>query len=329
MRRNICPALTALLSVMLLSGCNDSTYSEPGVEKNTEPSSTNRQTDMAFTPSTDCSGNEVFSEECIYDPNEQPELKYADYVYAPPSEASEISFAVDSIVRKVEFSYYQNDGREDLPEDIVDELMHYATTNDLIAENERLQWIGVDKYDINSDGTDDYIIEGQVMRDDIVSVSAGDYPHQYFDRVYISDDEQYRAYDFPASKYKCYYILSSVCNGYCSFISDLNSLSLIYFDGNDYATETIGAEYTWEYLDDTTVKITCYPSQTGDGYVIAKCLYGSDIVRHTLFYSCLADGSPCVPSDGEVDFYIELTESAPQQNDFWIGPIEIKYAAVD
>lgn len=329
MRRNICPALTALLSVMLLSGCNDSTYSEPGVEKNTEPSSTNRQTDMAFTPSTDCPGKEVFSEECIYDPNEQPELKYADYVYAPPSEASEISFAVDSVVRKVEFSYYQNDGLEDLPTDIVDELMHYATTNDLIAENERLQWIGVDKYDINSDGTDDYIIEGQIMRDDIVSVSAGDYPHQYFDRVYISDDEQYRAYDLPVSKYKCYYILSSVCNGYCSFISDMNSLSLIYFDGSDYVTETIGAEYTWEYLDDTTVKITCYPSQTGDGYVIAKCLYGSDIVRHTLFYSCLADGSPCIPSDGKVDFYIELAESAPQQNDFWIGPIEIKYAAVD
>lgn len=321
MKSNISLMAITLLSVMLLSSCNDLTHS-PIIENNTETISSSNQTDMSFTTSIDFSENKIFSEESLDHQSQQLDIK--DYVYAPPDEASECSFAVDNIVRKVEFSYYRNDEFEALPDSIFDELQSYVTANDLVAENERLEWIGVDKFDINSDGTDDYIIEGQVMPVDIRSVNAGDYPHQSFNRIYIYDNGKYRAYDFPASKYKCYYILSSACNGYSSFISDLNSLSLIYFDGSNYATKTIGAEYTWEYLDNSIIKITCYPSQIEDGYVVAKCLYDSDIIKHTLFYSCLADGSPCIPSDGKVDFYIELTESAPQQNDFWIGPIEIK-----
>lgn len=330
MKRNISLMIIVLLSIMLLSSCNDLTHSKPIIENHTDPTSSDCQTGMSFITSTDFSDNETFSEESIDYQNTQLEKKEANYVYAPPIEAFESNFAVDNIVRKVEFSYYHNGEFGDLPKKIFDELIHYVTTNNLVAENERLEWIGVDKFDINSDGTDDFIIEGQVMPASIESVSAGDYPHQYFNRIYVSDNEEYFAFDFPTSKYKCYYILSSACNGYSSFISDLNSLSLIYFDGSEYVTKTIGADYTWEYLDNSIVKITCYPYQIEDRYVIAKCLYDSNIVQHTLFYSCLADGSPCIPSDEKIDFYIELTEYAPQQqNDFWIGPIEIKYVAVD
>lgn len=322
--------ITVLLSIMLLSGCNDSNHSKQIIENHVEAASSDRQTSISFVESTNSSENETFSEESIDHQNAQPEKKEANYVYSPPAKASECHFTVDDIVRKIEFSYYQSGEFGAFPDSIIAELISYVATNKLVAENERLEWIGVDKFDINSDGMEDYIIEGQVMSADIKSVTAGDYPNQYFNRIYISDNEKYRAFDFPASKYKCYYILSSTCNGYSSFISDLNSLSLIYFDGNDYVAKAIGTEYTWEYLDNSIVKITCYPCQIEDGYVIAKCLYDSDYIRHTLFYSCLADGSPCISSEGKAEFYIELTESAPQkQNDFWIGPIEIKYVTLE
>ena len=72
--------ITVLLSIMLLSGCNDSNHSKQIIENHVEAASSDRQTSISFVESTNSSENETFSEESIDHQNAQPEKKEANYV---------------------------------------------------------------------------------------------------------------------------------------------------------------------------------------------------------------------------------------------------------
>ena len=65
MKRNISLMIIVLLSIMLLSSCNDLTHSKPIIENHTDPTSSDCQTGMSFITSTDFSDNETFSERAL------------------------------------------------------------------------------------------------------------------------------------------------------------------------------------------------------------------------------------------------------------------------
>lgn len=250
------------------------------------------------------------------------------YLYIPPNEAYEAEFVVDNIVHKLDFKYYRNDGTSNLPSEIVSEINYYV--NEGKAENEHLEWLGEDRFDMNSDGVDDYIIEGHVTTDNPF----------YFTRIvrmYISNNNMgFDAVDIPSSKYDNNdYILSTKTNNYNDYLGHTysNGFSLMCFDGEDAysVSRTLGKEYTWEYLDDNLLKITySYSEGTENEYAIAKPLFGANVLENTLLYSSLSDGTPTVCDSEKIEFYIRLTDNAPKNpNDFWIGPIEFEYISAN
>lgn len=72
--------ITVLLSIMLLSGCNDSTHSKLIIENHAEAASSDRQTSISFIESTDSS-----SEESIDHQNAQPIAYFALPVVSIPT----------------------------------------------------------------------------------------------------------------------------------------------------------------------------------------------------------------------------------------------------
>ena len=260
----------------------------------------------------------------------------SEYTYSPPEAAFDVEFARDNIICRVDYQYYPNDETAELPEYIFADINSYA---DEYISNLKydcsLERIGVYTFDINSDGLDDYIVIGE-----ITNGGFSFYPYT-IERLYIQDGNGgFNVVDFPASggKIGTLYdnILSTKTNGYNDFMGYYNeneSIVLISFDGNSTYSETeaLNRDYTWEYLDNDILKITVYAYSHENDIAIAKPLLDSDCIEHMLLYSSLPDGTPSasIPQtygSNIFEFYVKRTDKAPEKwNDFWIGPIEVKY----
>lgn len=263
------------------------------------------------------------------------EKEQSEYVYAPPPAALDVEFARDNIVCSVDYQYYPNNETAELPEYIFADINSYA---DEYISNFKydcsLDRIGVYMFDINSDGLDDYIVIGE-----IANGGFSLYPYT-IERLYIQDGNGgfINVVDFPASGGQggTLYdnILSTKTNGYNDFMGYYNkSIVLISFDGNStYSeTETLDKDYTWEYLDNDILKIIVYAHSHENDIAVAKPLLDSDYIENMLIYSSLPDGTPSVSvpqtyGSNIFEFYVKRTDKAPEKwNDFWIGPIEVKY----
>lgn len=258
-----------------------------------------------------------------------------EYIYSPPASALDVEFVRDKIIHKLEYTYYRNDGTAELPEFILSDMNLYA--DEVISNDgcdQSFEWIGVDMFDINSDGLDDYIVVGQIIDMPFVSKQEGDAPYMSIERIYVLNEKGgFDAIDFPASCGKDTiqndHILSTRTNCYNEFIgSTYDGLLLKNFDGNSTYSETrtLSADYTWEYLDNSLLRITVCADGHENEIAVAKFLYDTDYTEHKLLYSSLPDGTPTVCDSGKFEFYIKLTEKAPEDpNDFWGGPIEVEY----
>ena len=254
-----------------------------------------------------------------------------------------MEFARDNIIYKLDYTYYRNDSTADLPEYIFSDINSYADEFISSAEYDRkLDWIGIDMFDINSDKLDDYVVVGQIMEKSFVSKQEGDAPYTQIERIYLSNGNGgFDIIDFPASSGKVGtlydYILSTKTNGYNDFMGySHDDILLISFDGNSTYSESeiLDRDYTWEYLDNDILKITVYAYSHENDIAIAKPLLDSDCIEHMLLYSSLPDGTPSasIPQtygSNIFEFYVKRTDKAPEKwNDFWIGPIEVKYIPV-
>lgn len=265
-----------------------------------------------------------------------------EYTYSPPAAALDVKFVRDNIIYKLDYTYYRNDGTADLPEYIFSDIDSFADEFILNSGYDyKFEWIGVDMFDINSDGLDDYIIVGQLMEMSFVSKEEGDAPYMSIERIYVPNgNDGFNVIDFPASCGKgstLYdYVLSTKTNGFNDFMgSSHNGIVLISFDGNSTYSETeiLDKDFTWEYLDNGLAKITVYAPDNGHKNEIAvvKFIYDTDYVEHVLLYSSLPDGTPSSSVIGKngydvFEFYVRRTDKAPKKwNDFWVGSIEIKY----
>lgn len=269
----------------------------------------------------------------------------AEYEYTPPPAALDVEFARDNIIYKLDYTYYRNDGTAELPEFILSDINLYADEFISSAEYDRkLDWIGIDMFDINSDKLDDYIVVGQLMDKSFVSKQEGDAPYTQIERIYLSNGNGgFNTVDFPASdgKYGTLYdyILSTKTNGYNDFMdSSIDGILLISFDGKSTYSETeiLSMDYTWEYLDNDLVKIAipAFNDEYKNKIAVAKFIFDTDYVEHPLLYSSLPDGTPfgSIPQtygSNIFEFYVKRTDKAPEKwNDFWVGAIEVKFIPI-
>lgn len=261
--------------------------------------------------------------------------EYNEYVYSPPDAAFDVEFVRDNIICSVDYQYYPNDETAELPEYIFADINSYANEWISNAENDySFERIGVYMFDINSDGLDEYIVIGEI---DVKAPML--YPPYIIEKLYIQDGNNgFQAFDFPASSSKYGiedYILSTKTNGYNDFIGiGIDSFFTAVYDGNSayYEAETFcTGDYRWEYLDNDILKITVYTHSHENDIAVAKPLHDSDYIENMLIYSSLPDGTPSVSvpqmyGSNIFEFYVKRTDKAPEKwNDFWVGPIEIKY----
>lgn len=265
----------------------------------------------------------------------------AEYKYAPPAAAFDVEFARDNIICRVDYQYYPNDETADLPEYIFSDINSYA--NEFISNAEddyTLERIGVYMFDINSDGIDDYIVIGEIEKNEPY------YPY-IIEKLYIQNGNGgFNVVDFPAScgKDALLYdrILSTKTNGYSDFIgSSHNGILLISFDGNNTYSEAeiLSAPYNqrWEYLDNDLAKITigAPDNEHKNEIAVAKFFYDTDRAEHMLLYSSLPDGTPSSSIIGKngydvFEFYVKRTDKAPERWEDWgVGPIEVKFIPAD
>lgn len=269
-----------------------------------------------------------------------------EYEYSPPAAALDVDFVRDNIICRVNYQYYPNDETIDLPEYIFSDINSYADEFISSAKHDRkLDWIGFDMFDINSDKLDDYIVVGQLMEKSFVSKQEGDAPYTQIERIYLSDGNGgFNTVDFPASDGKggtLYdHVLSTKTNGYNDFMdSAIDGILLISFDGKSTYSETeiLSMDYTWEYLDNDLIKISIpvFNDEYKNKIAVAKFIFDTDYVEHSLLYSSLPDGTPfsSIPQaygSNKFEFYVKRTDKAPEKwNDFWVGAIEVKFISAD
>ena len=333
-----------ILYAAMLCGCSKNDAEEiseaavpetSSVTVTTESSVTTvTETETTTTGTTSVAASETSASETTADKEQ------SEYTYSPPEAAFDVEFARDNIIYKLDYTYYRNDSTADLPEYIFSDINSYADEFISSAKYDcKLDWIGIDMFDINSDRLDDYIVVGQIMEKSFVSKQEGDAPHTQIERIYLSNGNGgFNFIDFPASCGKGGtlhdHILSTKTNGFNDFMgSSHDGILLISFDGNNTYSETeiLDKDYTWEYLDNDLVRIICYDYHNKNEIAVAKLLYDTDCVEHILLYSSLPDGTPSVSipqtyDSNKFEFYVKRTDKAPEKwNDFWIGPIEVKY----
>ena len=338
--------IMAVLSLLMLTACtsntNKNTVGETSEIVTTSVITSESFSNEAVSEFSDTNANVTINtseSEAVTD------TEYGEYTYSPPDAALDVEFVRDNIIHKIEYSYYRNNGTAELPEFILSDMNSYA--NEFISNSEydySLEWIGVDMFDINSDGFKDYIVVGQIMDMLFVSKQEGDAPYIPIERIYVPNENGgFDVIAFPASCGKGTvnndHILSTKTNGYNDFLgSSDDGIILVNFDGNStyFKAEVLSEDYTWEYLDNDLVKIICYDNRNKNEIAVAKFLYDNGYTEHILLYSSLPDGTPSVSvpqtygSSKLFEFYVKRTDKAPERwNDWAAGPIEINFIPAD
>lgn len=330
--------LALIFCTAMLCGCSAKAGNEISETDITETSSVTVATESSAAVTeaeTTATETAATAETTAVANNEQIE-----YSYSPPDAALDVEFARDNIICRVEYKDYPNDKTAELPEYIFSDMNNYAqkviAENDILNKNSFvLEGIGVYMFDINSDGLDDYIVIGEIVENESMF-----YQPYIIEKLYIQDGNNgFQAIDFPASTAKYGikdYILSTKTNGYNDFIGiSVNGFFTAVYDGNSTYSEAeiLDIDYMWEYLDNDFVKITipAYNDEYKNKIAVAKFIFDTDCVEHMLLYSSLPDGTPSVSlpqtyGSNIFEFYVKRTDKAPEKwNDFWVGPIEIKY----
>lgn len=343
--------IIVLLLIMLLSSCNNQNITISDTTVSSSPTIEN-----VVGEDTSNSKTTVTREEIITG-FQNTEINYK---YQLPEELKNLTWNTDKIVTKIDYDYFRNDENiyNNIPKEIVAKTENYVMTGDFeihgiseVSDNEHIAWFGVMKYDMNSDGVLDYLIIGQVMRDEYISDKPGGIEHWNVYMLYITqNDGTYKAIKRDAFVDRANeYILDTQTNG----INDLMVLSLCIIEDNDIVIKYNGEDSYSEiqYIDekyfnncekykDNIVKITLNMNYAAyrKSYIAIK-YYDNPYLKENLLYCCNPDGTPYICdenhptdifSDGYV-FYAELKDgvniSTALQN-MNSRPTEIKYISI-
>lgn len=251
-----------------------------------------------------------------------------EYLYQPPDIVSFGNYQSDRIVHELRYGYRPNDDEiySFLPHSIVSDMEACIAKTKL--PDGKFSWFGIDRFDLDGDGTEDYIVLGELIKPDRTSKHPSDTPYVPVSRIYLcKGGGEFKAIDFSASSpldnSRDKYFVSNKTNGVFNFLVPYvtRHYDLIAYDGeNAYISKgRITTDYEWEYAGNDRIKITVECSH--NGYAGLKVLTADSFLNENYLYSSAPDGTPVKVSGGKAEFY--ATINLP---DSFIGACELYLA---
>lgn len=286
------------------------------------------------------------------------------YKYQPPKEVMNTQFYSKDIEKEIVFdeytpefyaymNFYDKGYRELLledfykhyPKEIVDDLNVSIISKiensyaDSYNEKEKIDCkiirIGCMMYDMNFDGTEDYVIDAWVSEN-------GDDYYFGFDlcKIYlVVENSAYKSIDWENNKLSPHkYILSSQTNGLKNLLILTNgNKPESTYDGksryidSEYLDEKHLCEVKLEQVENNIVK--CFGMLESKG-ISGKCYYAAyfqdnPYLKNNILYSCAPDGTPKIIDSQEFEFYAELKEGVIIPEYCFLTPTEFRYIPVD
>lgn len=361
----------ALISLTLLCSCGKSNTAE----KETTVSVTETTFTVTETTPTQTQTTETTTKAAEETTAVQTEAEQVDYEYQPPQEVLDAHFYSDDIEAKFECEPILDDERRDvfndqeainevysaiaaiLPQEIVDNIYNNIQIHPFegLPEHYRIKNVSYMKYDINSDGTDDYYLYVDVT-DEVMGVMG----NLHFERVFIADGDSFKPINIPSfndGRTSCYYFLSTQTNGVKDIFAfhNSNAPSLKYdgvsaYDGAvemDEMHTFINFKILPENILHLNMNVFVTDRSVGEHYTAIK-FADNPYIKNNLLYTCYLDGTPRMyiekphgednafsPSIEGYDFYVELTDEGLKAfTDEWnvwnlLDLLEIKYISAE
>lgn len=332
--------ITVLLLAILVSACKSDNNSDKTTNAYNSSIITS-DTVTLFTPSKPDS-DEMYSVEPILDDDEIIIKKF--YQYIPPQEVLDTQFYCDSIEAEISFEGIATDvyNSEDefyealinnaVPNEIADSLLEILSEPPFYKDTElNVVDISYFKYDLNSDGSIDYLLSVQLSMLNDPEIIRVNLPY-HFELAYISQDIGYRCVELPVFediKTLPKYILSSYTNGLKDlFVFRNSNESALKYDGvNSYGNAVELDEshifLKGEIISDNILHLNMNISviESYDEYYVAIKFADNPYLKGDLLYTSYSDGTPRLYADRDndtvffspgingYDFYIELSSN--------------------
>lgn len=364
--------LLAAAGLVLMCGCKNNSAELPETTTSAAEVTTAKMTEPAETTKQSETTTSKAAEETTA---AQAEAEQIDFEYQPPQEVLDTHFYSDDIEAKIECEPILDDDFRDvfndeeainevysaiseiLPQEIVDNIYNNIQPFEGLPEYYRIKNVSYMKYDLNSDGTDDYYLYVEIT-DEVMGVMG----IFHFERVFIADGDSFKPINIPSfndSRTICYYILSTQTNGVKDIFAfhNSNAPSLKYDSVSAYGDFTeLDERHTFiefEILSNNilylNMKVSVIDAAVGEYYTAIQ-FADNTYLKNSMLYSCYSDGTPrsyieksidewqsgdFYPSGEGYDFYVELTdegvEAFTEETNVWrlLDLLEIKYIAVD
>lgn len=357
----------AIISLTLLCSCGKVNTAETETAVSVTETTTTQTEQTEQTTTTQSTEEETTAV--------QTEAEQVDYEYQPPQEVLNTHFYSDDIEAKIECEPILDDDYRDvfndeeainevysaiaaiLPQEIVDNIYNniQITPFEGLPEHYRIKNVSYMKYDLNSDGTDDYYLYVDIT-DEVMNVMG----NFHFERVFIADGDGFKPINIPSfndGRTSCRYILSTRTNGVKDIFAFHNSQKPSFeYDGvsaygGAVETDEMHTFINFKILPDNilylNMNIFATDGSVGEHYTAIK-FADNPYIKNNLLYTCYPDGTPRTyiekshgednafsPSIEGYDFYVELTDEGAtafaEEDIIWhlLDLQEIKYISAE
>lgn len=377
------PIVCGILASLILTACVPE--NKDGLGEIDPSETTAAQTEASVSELSETTSEETTTtvSEVTEASKTEAETGYGEYVYTPPREVLDTHFYCDDIEAKIvcqnvleddfDIGDIWNDPEaekalyealtKNLPAEIVDNVMqNYQSPYDSekYSDKYKVDEIFYMKYDIDSDGEDDYYLN--------VSLKEGaDFfmSEDHFERIFISDSGSFVPVEIPwleSTRLSCLYFLSTKTNVLKDiFVYHNSNTPSMKYDGISAYGGAVGPDEMHTFLKvdmlsdnilHLNMNISVIDAPLGE-YCTAIKFADNPYIKNNLLYTCYPDGTPRSyiekpygewlptdfnPSQEGYDFYVELDKDAMDtisiddfQDNIWsyLDLLEIKYVAVN
>jgi hypothetical protein len=245
-----------------------------------------------------------------------------DFKYQPPESVKDIFWYSDYKEFEILYTFYPNDEyiTDYLPKEIVDDFTEYVSER-IDTSIENIGFFGVTMYDINDDGTNDYLVTARALpipyiigdNDSLYTLYIRDYP-----AVFLENSNGYDFIPRATTKFNSIiedtndgFVMSTKTNGLKDIFLEVQEGFRITYDGkSEYLPENINYSNVFgecELVNDSlckfTLKNTNYPISfdgelINDYYVCVKFNENNNPFKEDVIYTCNMAGEAVYYRDG-------------------------------
>lgn len=305
--------------------------------------------------------------------------KAINYKYQPTDSIKSVSWYHDEIIKAVSYDVYTNNEilpettdnellksfYDILPQKMVDEVILVCNRNSkgnpFRKDTDKVWDMSYMKFDLNSDGTEDYLLNMRVGTPDFSNEGALIDSIRLFYNVYkavlMKPDGTFKVIDIPLNidlyVNVPWYLLSSETNGLKDIlVAENGNNPVLHYDGNiiyggggiiDESHTFIGYDVLQNNILHINMKVSVIDADVGEYYTI---IYVKDnpYLKNNKLYTSYSDGTPKSylkkptgewkpddfnPGIDGYDFYVELKDGVELPDNYYFSPNEIRYIPVE